>query len=145
MKYIITLPVAVNAENTNADEISEDAKTLTWNLAAGEINNIQFEAVSKLHYKMNIIDTVIIILIIVILALVVFIVINKSKKNSKKVITVKREIKPTVEKNDEKKENKKVENKKETSKEEKIEKQKDNTKKEKSKETKPKDETKTKE
>jgi len=45
MKYSITLPVKVNAEDTNGT-VSEDGKTITWKLKTGEVNEISFEATS---------------------------------------------------------------------------------------------------
>lgn len=45
LTYTITLPVQVGLNNANT--VSEDGKTLTWDLQAGEINQIEFEASSK--------------------------------------------------------------------------------------------------
>ena len=77
MKYIIKLPVKVG-EN-NASEVSEDGKTLTWNLKAGETNEISFEAES--NYLTTIIMISIAILLVIIILIVVFL--NKGKKNKK--------------------------------------------------------------
>ena len=77
MKYIIKLPVKVG-EN-NASEVSEDGKTLTWNLKAGETNEISFEAES--NYLNTIIMISIAILLVIIILIVVFL--NKGKKNKK--------------------------------------------------------------
>lgn len=77
IKYIIKLPVKVG-EN-NASEVSEDGKTLTWNLKAGETNEISFEAES--NYLTTIIMISIAILLVIIILIVVFL--NKGKKNKK--------------------------------------------------------------
>lgn len=77
MKYVIKLPVKVG-EN-NASEVSEDGKTLTWNLKAGETNEISFEAES--NYLTTIIMISIAILLVIIILIVVFL--NKGKKNKK--------------------------------------------------------------
>lgn len=45
MKYTIKLPEKVG-EN-NAQEVSEDGKTLTWNLKAGEKNEIKFKSLDS--------------------------------------------------------------------------------------------------
>lgn len=77
MKYVIKLPVKVG-EN-NASEVSEDGKTLTWNLKAGETNEISFEAES--NYLTTIIMISIAVLLVIIILIVVFL--NKGKKNKK--------------------------------------------------------------
>lgn len=76
MKYVIKLPVKVGENNAN--EVSEDGKTLTWNLKAGEINEINFEA----SESSTIISIILIIAIAVIVA-IVLIFFKKSQKNSK--------------------------------------------------------------
>lgn len=76
MKYVIKLPV--KAGKNNASEVSEDGKTLTWNLKAGEINEINFEASES--------STIICIILVIAVAVIVAIVLifsKKSKKNSK--------------------------------------------------------------
>lgn len=45
LTYSITLPV--KAGSHNADEVSSDGKTLTWELYGGEIKSIEFEASSN--------------------------------------------------------------------------------------------------
>lgn len=144
MRYVINLPVAVDANKTNASEISEDAKTLTWNLVAGEINRIQFEAVSKAQYKMTVIDAIIIALVVIVLILAVVVINKKSKKKQKNIVTIKKEIKPEID--EEKEENKPQENeeKKEENNREDIKNQEENSEEE-NKETEQKDETKTEE
>lgn len=80
MKYTVNLPV--KAGKNNADEVSEDGKTLTWNLTAGEENIIEFEATSS--------SSAVTIAIIVVVALVVIgiavavVVVRKSKKGKSK-------------------------------------------------------------
>lgn len=78
MKYTVKLPTKVG-EN-NAAEVSEDGKTLTWNLTAGEVNEINFEATST-----NI--AIIILIVVIVAAIIVAVVIvagNKSKKGKEK-------------------------------------------------------------
>lgn len=81
MKYTIKLPTKVG--NNNASEVSEDGKTLTWNLKAGEINKVEFEA-TELGTAAKIIRVAIIIVAvivgIVIIALIIKLIIKKTKK-----------------------------------------------------------------
>ncbi len=77
MKYTVKLPTKVG--DNNASEVSEDGKTLTWNLAAGEINEINFEASSS-----NLVVEIIVIVVIAIVVIgVVIILLKKSKKDKK--------------------------------------------------------------
>lgn len=82
MKYTVKLPVAVG-EN-NADDVSDDKKTLTWNLKAGEINKIQFEASES-----GILSTILIIVAIVVgvtvVAVIVVVVLKSIKKKKESV------------------------------------------------------------
>lgn len=80
MNYVIKLPVKVG--DNNASEVSEDGKTLTWNLKAGEINEINFET-SKSSSTILIIAVVAIVVVIA----VVLIFSKKAKKNSENDIT----------------------------------------------------------
>lgn len=80
MTYKIKLPVAINT--SNASEISEDGKTLKWNLKGGEINKIEFTA-----EEINIVPIVIIAIsavLIVGVAITVVIIILKKKHATKK-------------------------------------------------------------
>lgn len=78
MKYVIKLPVKVG--DNNASEVSKDGKTLTWNLKAGEVNEINFKASGN--------SSVVIIILIIAVAVIVAIALilifsKKSQKNSK--------------------------------------------------------------
>lgn len=75
MKYTIKLPTKVG--KNNADEVSKDGKTLTWNLTSGEVNEINFEASSS----GTITSLLIIIALVVVGAVIVIIVVSKSKKS----------------------------------------------------------------
>ena len=77
MKYVIKLPV--KAGDNNASEVSEDGKTLTWNLKAGEVNEINFQASGN-----SLVMIILIIAVVVIVAVaVILIFLKKSQKNSK--------------------------------------------------------------
>ncbi len=84
LKYTINLPTSVG--DNNADEVSEDGKTLTWNLTAGEINEINFEATSSQY-------AIIVLIIIAIVVIVVIIIIIVKKKKSNK--NVEKDVKQT--------------------------------------------------
>lgn len=80
IKYVVKLPV--KAEKSNADEISENGKTLIWNLKSEELNKIEFTA-----RGLNIITVLIIIVIILVIiaALIVFMIFKRKKaKNETK-------------------------------------------------------------
>lgn len=70
MSYQIKLPTKVTS--TNADELSEDEKILKWNLTAGEINKIEFNASS--------VNTLPVILLVVIVVVVIALIIILKKK-----------------------------------------------------------------
>ena len=76
-KYTVNLPTKVG--QNNADEVSEDGKTLTWNLKAGEISKIEFEA-NEWMLSSKIIMAII-ICVIVILVVILIVKCNKKKKN----------------------------------------------------------------
>ncbi len=76
MKYTVKLPTKVG-EN-NASEVSKDGKTLTWNLTAGKVNEINFEANSSIIG--TVITIVIIALVVIGVTVAVVIVVKKSKK-----------------------------------------------------------------
>lgn len=80
MKYTVNLPVKVG-EN-NASEVSEDGKTLIWNLTPGEVNEINFEASSNVLVTVAII--IVVALIIIGVAVAVIIVVKKSNKGNDK-------------------------------------------------------------
>jgi len=46
MKYSVSLPTKIDADKTNG-LISEDGKTVTWDLKIGEVNEIAFEATTE--------------------------------------------------------------------------------------------------
>lgn len=78
LKYTVNLPV--KAGENNADEVSNGGKTLTWNLTAGEANEVSFNASS------NMLTTIILAVVIalVVIAIVVIVVVAvKNKKTSK--------------------------------------------------------------
>ena len=52
LKYSVTLPV--KAETNNADEVSNDGKTLTWNLKPGTVTKVKFEAKGNILTTKNI-------------------------------------------------------------------------------------------
>jgi len=81
MKYSITLPAKIDADKTNGI-VSEDGKTVTWNLQLGEINEITFEATSGDEIIWIICCSVIGALVIAIV--VILIVKNKKQKETKK-------------------------------------------------------------
>lgn len=93
MKYTVKIPVKVG--KNNADVVSEDGKTLTWNLKAGEIKNIQFEG-TELGTTAKIIKTVIIVAIIIIAIILVTIIIKaiikKAKNKNKEEETNKNDV-----------------------------------------------------
>lgn len=72
MSYQIKLPTKITS--TNADELSEDEKTLTWNLTAGEINKIEFNASS--------VNALPVILLVVIVAIAIALIIILKKKHT---------------------------------------------------------------
>lgn len=78
LKYTVNLPVKVG-EN-NADEVSNGGKTLTWNLTAGEANEVSFNASSNLLVTIIII---VVVALVVIAAIVAIIIILKKKKTNK--------------------------------------------------------------
>lgn len=81
MKYSVTLPAKIEANKTNGT-VSEDGKTVTWNLKLGEINEIAFEATSGDAIIWIVCGSVVGILIIA--AVVILVVKNKKQKETKK-------------------------------------------------------------
>lgn len=113
IKYQVTLPTKV--DETNANEVSSDKKTLTWNLLPGQINEIKFEAKETnkfISISRSIIDTIIsnviyliaaIAVTTIILALIIVLIIKKVKKaktgpKTEKVAKVKKEKKVKIKK-----------------------------------------------
>lgn len=90
MKYTIKLPV--KAGENNANEVSEDGKTLTWNLTAGQVNKVEFKAEKG---GINIIPIIVVVAVIVV-ACIVFVIIKVVKKDKKE--------EPVEEKKEDKKE-----------------------------------------
>lgn len=78
MKYTINLPTKVG--NNNASEVSNDGKTLTWNLKAGETNKIEFEAIESGSIVKMIVVALIAIIGVAIIVAVVMLIVKKSKK-----------------------------------------------------------------
>lgn len=85
MKYTINLPTKVG--NNNASEVSEDGKTLTWNLKAGEVNKIEFEATESgiMDVKTVVIVIIALALISIVVVIVILIVKKQKKKNNDKI------------------------------------------------------------
>ncbi len=79
MKYSISLPTKIDADKTNGT-ISEDGKTVTWDLVIGEVNEVKFEATSGNALIWIICGAVIGALVI---AGTVIIVMKKGKKENK--------------------------------------------------------------
>lgn len=82
MKYTIKLPQ--KAGNNNASEVSKDGKTLIWNLKAGEINKIEFEATESGTMDKIIKIVAIALVSLVGVAVVVILIITIVKKTKKK-------------------------------------------------------------
>ena len=100
MKYTVKLPA--KAGKNNASEVSKDGKTLTWNLKAGEVNEISFEASSNALVTVAII--IVVALIIIGATVAVIIALKKPRKEkdkAEKTETVKeeKETAPTENKN----------------------------------------------
>lgn len=87
MKYTINLPVA--AKTNNANKVSNDGKTLTWELKAGEVNKIQFEAVSGGMSTVLKIALIVVGIAIILCVITIFVV--KFIKNTKNGDSVKKE------------------------------------------------------
>jgi len=81
MKLVITLPEA--AINSNASEVSEDGKTLTWDLLTmGEdAAHVEFKLPSKGGSIMTGLIVAIVVIVLIIVLLVIFIVRKSAKKN----------------------------------------------------------------
>lgn len=86
MKYTVNLPVKVG--KNNASEVSKDGKTLAWNLTAGEVNEINFEASSS---NPILIFAIIAILVVIGVIVVVELTIKKFKKNKEKTVETETE------------------------------------------------------
>lgn len=79
IKYVINLPT--KAGDNNANEVSNNGKTLTWNLVAGKINEVNFTA-TAFNSTAIIIMCVLVALIVLV---VVIIILKKVKKGKNKV------------------------------------------------------------
>ena len=92
LKYVITLPS--KSISNNATTVSEDGRTLTWDLTKSDVSNIEFE----FEIKNNIILYAIIGGAALILIIVIAIVINLIKKNkkNKNVEEVVEEVRPSI-------------------------------------------------
>ena len=93
IKYTVKLPA--KAKTNNADEVSKDGKTLTWNLKSGEENKIEFTATKG---GIKILPIIIVIAVLAIVCAAFFIV-KTTKKD--KTVEVK---KPSPEKETKKEE-----------------------------------------
>lgn len=82
MKYTINLPI--KAGKNNASEVSKDGKTLTWNLKAGEINKIEFEATEQGTFAKVIKIVLIVVAVIAVIAIIAFVINLIIKKTKKK-------------------------------------------------------------
>lgn len=82
MRYSVTLPVEVNEKNTNGT-VSEDGKTITWDLIVGEINNISFEATGVSNFLWIMAAILIGVLIVAGIVLVVMFKYLNKKHNKK--------------------------------------------------------------
>lgn len=91
MKYTVNLPVKVG--KNNASEVSEDGRKLTWNLTAGEVNEINFEASSSNPILISAIIAILIVIVVIVVALAI----KRSKKNKEKTVEIE-----TKEQNNEK-------------------------------------------
>lgn len=85
MKYTVKIPAKVG--KNNADEVSKDEKTLTWNLKAGEINEINFEATSNnIGIVIAILATILVIIVTVIVIIIVLKKVKKEKTKNEDII-----------------------------------------------------------
>ena len=100
MNLVITLPEA--AINSNASEVSEDGKTLTWNLLTmGEdAAHVEFKLPSKGGSMMVVLIVAIVVIALIIVLLVVFIARKSAKKNKVEDIPMPTETTETTENND---------------------------------------------
>ena len=81
IKYTVKLPA--KAESNNANVVSEDGKTLTWELTPSGKNTIQYSATVK---GLGIVPIICIVVAVVVVAGVVCVVVMKcSKKEEKEV------------------------------------------------------------
>lgn len=75
LRLKMTLPIA--AKDHNADEVSEDGKTLTWNLKPGEVNPIKIDVELP-----NPIGWILVIALVTVILLILFViwVVKRSRK-----------------------------------------------------------------
>ena len=90
-KYVVTLPV--KPKSHNASTVSEDGKTLTWNLATSEASNIQYEfsLLNMTHIYMIAGGAAGVLLVIVVIALLII----KKGKASKETL-IHKEYDPSI-------------------------------------------------
>lgn len=85
VKYTIKLPV--KATSNNATTVSEDGKSLTWELKAGEVNKIEFEAKKGASGILGLSDgkgpNIIMICGIALVVIVVVVILAKKGKTNK--------------------------------------------------------------
>lgn len=74
MRYTVELPT--KAKTYNTETVSKDGKTLTWNLTAGEINEIQFKAETISTFGV----ALIVIAVVAVIVLILVLVYKKDKK-----------------------------------------------------------------
>jgi len=76
LKYVVKLPTAANKQNTKT--ISEDGKTLTWNLQYGKVNEI--------NYEFSMVNTMVYVIVgaiaVVLVGGIIFVVMNQKKKKN---------------------------------------------------------------
>lgn len=84
IKYIINLPEKVT--QSNATEVLNGGKTLSWDLKAGTTNLVQFNSEKS---GLSVLTIIIIAVIVVIIALAVIVVICKKKNEKNKETTIK--------------------------------------------------------
>ena len=83
VKYTIVLPV--KAESNNAAEVSEDGKTLTWNLISSESNDVNFSATVKGFPVVPVVIAVVAVAVIACVVVIVLKVVKKQPKDEAKV------------------------------------------------------------
>ncbi len=88
-EYVFTLTLPNKVISSNATTVSEDGKTLTWNLVNSNIDAIEFEfefpsILTMIKDNMFIVAGIAIVIILIIVVLITLII-NKSKKNNKDV------------------------------------------------------------
>ncbi len=88
-EYVFTLTLPNKVISSNATTVSEDGKTLTWNLVNNNISAIEFEFefpsfLAMIKDNMFIVAGIAIVIILIIVV-VITLIITKSKKNNKNI------------------------------------------------------------